>query len=145
MKPIVTWALIADTRSAKVIENRGPGKGLQPVTANVWEAAAARPYSSEAGIGHSIAGPGRTAVDQGDPQENANVQFARNIVRALGLAHEDKSFDRLILVAGPHMLGLLRKAMSDSLNEVVVAELAKDLTDVPLKDLERHLGEAIAV
>lgn len=145
MKPIVTWVVLANSRTARVFENRGPGKGLHVVADKVWEASPAKPYSSEAGVGHSIAGPGRSAVDQGDPQEQADIRFAKDIMKALELAQRQKSFDRLILVAGPHMLGLLRKALSDSLRAMVVAELANDLTAVSDADLVQHIGRSIAL
>lgn len=145
MKPVVTWVILASTRNARVFENRGPTKGLHRVADKVWQAPPAAEFSSEPGMGHSRMGPGRFSVDQGNPQEEADIRFAKSVVKSLETAQADKAFDRLVVAAGPHMLGLMRKAMNDRLRASVVAEFAKDLTEVSSDDLEQHIGTAIAL
>ena len=145
MKPIVTWVVLANARDAQVLENRGPGKGLQSLPEMAKTAVAARQYSSEPGLGHSIAGPGTSAVDQGDPQEQADIQFAKDVIAGLHRAHGKGRFDRLVLIAGPHMLGLLRKALTPGLQSAITGEIAKDLTAAPDDAVARTVGEIIAI
>lgn len=145
MKPVVTWALLANARHAKVLENRGPGKGLVPLEAHQWEAGLPEQPRDRAGMGHSIGGPGVSAVEQADPQRKADRHFAKVVGKALTKAFLAQEFDRLILVAGPHMLGLLRDEVEEALAPVIAGEIDKDLMAQPDKSVEAHVGEIIAV
>ena len=144
MKPIVTWVILVNARDAHVVVNTGPGKGLFVLEDKAWSAKPATGYSSEAGTGHSIAGPGISAVDQGDPQGHADQVFAKDIVHDLGAALAKKKFDRLVIASSPHMLGLMRKALTRPLQGVLVAEIPKDLSALPMNRLQTHLDEVIA-
>jgi protein required for attachment to host cells len=53
-------------------------------------------------------------------------QFAREVARALDGARTRNEFDRLVLIAAPRMLGLLRDALPSPCRSVVAAEVAKD-------------------
>ncbi len=145
MKPIVTWIILANARGARVVANRGPGKGLVVPDGKSWQAEPAIAPSAKAGLGHSIAGPGVAAVDQGDPQLRADAKFAKDVVHQLEIALAQKAFDRLVIVAGPHMLGLMRQVLGQQLRAVLVAEIAKDLSALSLQSLQSHLGEVIAI
>ncbi|MNT98421.1 Protein required for attachment to host cell [compost metagenome] len=50
-----------------------------------------------------------------------------------------------MIAAAPIALGNLRKVLSDHVKKTVVAELDKDLTNVPTQQLDRHLDGIIAV
>ncbi len=144
MKPIVTWILLANARKAHVVVNKGPGKGLAALADKTWQAKPAPEHSTKAGIGHSIAGPGMAAVDQGDPQHQADLVFAKSVTNQLDDALASTEFDRLVIVAGPHMLGLLRHYLTNRLRSVLVAEIAKDFSALPMENLEERLAEVIA-
>ncbi|MFK7938781.1 MAG: host attachment protein [Roseovarius sp.] len=145
MKPIVNWIVLANARTAKVFENRGPGKGLVEHAGASWQADALTEPRDKAGRGHSIAGPGTAAVEQTDHQLQSDIRFARDVSDHLLRALSDHAFDRLVVVAGPHMLGLLRAQMDGRLRDVTVGEIAKDLLAQPTAKLEEHIGELIAV
>jgi protein required for attachment to host cells len=53
--------------------------------------------------------------------------FAHRIAAALEEAHCTKSFDRVILMAAPAFLGLLRQALPPAVKQIVAAEIGKDL------------------
>jgi protein required for attachment to host cells len=61
----------------------------------------------------------------------------------LGGAAARRRFDALVLIAPPQALGDLRKALAGGVRAKVAAELAKDLTNVPLHELPRHLAEVV--
>lgn len=145
MKSVVTWMLFANARSAKVLAHHGPGKGLSPVGGQAWNAPETHPPHDKAGIGHSIAGPGVAAVEQTDPRDINDARFAKTVIEHLEKAHAEKRFERLILIAGPHMLGLLRANLDSPLRAVLLGEMPKDLSSQSLKAVEKHLGELIAI
>jgi protein required for attachment to host cells len=75
------------------------------------------------------------------PHKHEAQLFARQI--AAELEHERQGFDRLVLVAGPEMLGLLRAALSDSLRARVSAEVDKDLEGQPSSAVLEHLPRTV--
>lgn len=145
MKPIVTWIVLINSRMARVCENRGPGKGLVTLENRHWHAAEVSAPRDKAGRGHNIVGPGVAAVEQTDRQLQSDIGFAREVSGHLLHDFSARRFDRLIIVAGPHMLGLLRAHLDDRLKAVTVGEVAKDLSAQPPDALEGHVGEVIAV
>ena len=74
-----------------------------------------------------------------DPQRYAKYAFARELAERLEEAAHGHRFDRLVLVAAPKTLGDLRELLPDPVKTKVVAEIDKDLTGVPLRDLPKHL------
>lgn len=145
MKPIVTWVVLANARVANVYAHMRPGKGLTAVGDQNRQAPQIPMPRDKAGIGHSIGGPGVSAVAQKSPKEMADSRFAREIVDGLSEACRRNRFDRLVLIAGPHMMGLLRANLNGSLLAVLIGEIPKDLSAQPIGDIETHLGEVIAV
>jgi protein required for attachment to host cells len=145
MKSIVTWVVLANTRNASVLVNLGPGKGISPLQGCYWNAEVSPEFRDKAGIGHSIAGPSTAAVDDGDLQLESDRRFAKQVTQDLEQAFASKKFDRLIIISGPRMLGLLRASLSNQLRAGLNGEIAKDLSALPLNVIEKHLGEVIAV
>jgi protein required for attachment to host cells len=69
----------------------------------------------------------RHAVDGERSTERHELeQFARAVARTLDSARTRDEFDRLVLIAAPRMLGLLREALPDTCRSVVAAEVPKD-------------------
>ena len=145
MKPIRTWIVVANARQARIIEHHGAGHGLHPVPGMALKADPPTEYSDRPGTGHSIAGPGVNAVGRPDPQEQADLAFAHRINETLCAARDTSKYDRLLIVAGPHMLGILRKELDPALTDLVLAEVDKDLTALPLEELETHLEPVMLV
>jgi protein required for attachment to host cells len=79
------------------------------------------------------------AGSERSPRKRAAELFAKRITRELSAAYRAKSFDGLVLVAGPAFLGLLRAALTKSLKSAVVGEVAKDLVHLPKTALRAHL------
>lgn len=145
MKPIKTWILLADAQTVRIAVNEGPGKGIYghnvaglappPVTA----------LSDAPGMTNAAVGPNRGSISDPDLKGQAEAVFAQSIVAYLDKALQDAAFDRLVLVAAPAMLGLLRQKLSAPLQAVLLADLAKDLTHVTLDALPAHLADVMVV
>lgn len=77
------------------------------------------------------------------PRKHEAGEFARRIVQILEKARREGEFDRLIVMAPPAFLGMLREALPDSLRSVMAAEVAKDLVHQPPSSLRSHLPPGV--
>lgn len=146
MKKTVTWILIADGTQARVLEHGGPGKGLSQVDGLDWSIAPLQAQdinTDRPGRAHSTVG--RSAMEKNDPAQQREDEFVKTVAGHIETQARSGSFDRLVIAAAPIALGNLRKAMSDAVKKTVVAELDKDLTNVPTPQLAKHLDGVIAV
>jgi protein required for attachment to host cells len=84
-----------------------------------------RPVLTDAGRRVTLAP--RTADAEPRPRKDAAMRFARQIAAELDSARRRNSFDRIVLIAGPSFIGLLRSALSESVRATLVAEVRKDL------------------
>jgi Protein required for attachment to host cells len=73
------------------------------------------------------------------PRKHEAIIFAQKIASELAQAHQAARFDRLIVMAEPSFLGVLRKALPGSLRSAVIAEVAKDLAHQPESAVRAHL------
>ena len=73
------------------------------------------------------------------PREHEAMLFAQQIAAELERARRDDRFERLVVMAEPNFLGMLRKALPSTLRSIVVAEVAKDLAQQPVSAVRAHL------
>jgi protein required for attachment to host cells len=92
-----------------------------------------RSYESFGGARHAL-------ERENDPRQREAVRFARRIARRLDEARRKDEFERLVVVAGPPFLGLLRHAMSKPTKACVAHEIHKDLVHGPIAALREHLA-----
>lgn len=149
MKKTITWILIANGAQARVLENTGPGKGLQQVKGLEWAITPLQAQdlqSDRPGRSFASTGSGRSAMEpRTDPVEHRETEFVKSLAEHMDRQHQDGAFDRLIIVAAPIALGDIRKAISPNVKKTILAELDKDLTNTPTAQLAKHLDGVIAV
>ena len=87
-------------------------------------------------------GPSGSRPEEQSPKQTGEATFAKNLAEALETMHNDGKFKQVVLVADPQTLGQLREAMHKSLASSVVLSVSKDLTNSPLKDVEKSLRAA---
>ena len=149
MKPTRTWILVADGGRARILEALGRGKGVHIVSGS--DATIDNPPSHLQGDAkpdrvYESVGHARHAVEpRQDPHRALEAIFAGQLAAKLGDYAASKSFDRLVIVAPPAMLGDLRKVISPSVREKIVAEVDKDLTKVPNGEILNHINDVIAL
>ncbi|MFO1189907.1 MAG: host attachment protein [Alphaproteobacteria bacterium] len=146
---VTTWILVADGARARLLVNEGPGKGIRPLEAHE------NPHMHDRTRDLGTERPGRV-------QESANAArhsmeprvdwhtwekhlFAKGLAESLNAAAAAGKFDRLVLVAPPHILGELRVALNKKVREKISGEINKDLTHMPDRDLLAPLGDVLAV
>ena len=100
-------------------------------------------YASEQSRNHG--GPGAPAFDTGGSAnrvEQERIRFSRHIVAALEAEWATGTHDRIVIAAGPKMLGQLRDELPKALHSHVTAELHKDLIKIPPHELASHFATA---
>lgn len=145
MRPIISWIVLVDAETVRIVVNEGPGKGLYGRKTDELKARAVTELSDAPGMTASSVGPNRGSISDPQLKAQAEALFANEIATYLDNALQDGEFDRLVLAAAPEMLGLLRQRLSNEVKGVLLADLAKDLTHVTLEDLPAHLSNVLVV
>lgn len=125
------WILVANQAEAKIYSaNRIPGNLVLKGTLTHAEGAAhARDLTSDApGRAYNRRGPARHSVDpETGVKEEERRKFVKEIVGRLQTAHFRGEFERLVLLAAPAVLGVIRKTLSGDLIKTVIKEIPKDV------------------
>lgn len=149
MKPTITWVLLADGAQAKVFAHSGPGTGLTPIEDLLFEEEALQAreiMTDRPGRSFSSVGGGRSAMEpSSDPVQVREARFVRGVAEALNRKYQESAFHRLIIAAAPVALGDIRDALSDKLKAAVVAEMPKNLTNLPTPQLEKHFDDLLVI
>lgn len=142
MEPFKTLLLVANEREARLLVNRGPGRGLSEVThferSHEIEYAGAR--------GRDRAGPaaGRHAFEPPTGLREQNREsFAADVLEITGDVWARGDYDRFVMSAPPPMLGELRNRIGGSLEQALAVDLNKDVVRVAVEDLPRHFQDVI--
>jgi protein required for attachment to host cells len=142
-----TWVVVAD--SEKVLFLCNVTDAENPHLRVVETAAQDNPPDRLQGVSapgrRADVGAGqRSAMEQTDWHELAKHRFAHDLAERLhALAHRG-AFDRLVIVAGPQVMGALRGRLHKDVSARVVAEVGESLTHLPLVEIERHVMRALA-
>lgn len=100
-------------------------------------------FHKDAGMGvRSIGTRGSVRHMEGkrtDPEEDASLQFARELCKELWLSLQRKDFENLTIVAEPHFLGKIKAEMNPHLEKSVINWLRKDLQKIPDSELGEFL------
>lgn len=134
------WVILADQGRMRVYSRTNHeichlGEG-RPIAGEIFmrrEAPLNRVFSScSRFIRHTLA-------PRKDNRDKAKKKFARSITEWLSHAQQQDMFDKIILIAAPKFLGALRREIPQSLTPYIVAEIAKDLVNMPEQALHYEL------
>ena len=78
-----------------------------------------------------------------DPKKQAAIAFARRVAERLENARRQGEVDRLILVAAPESLGLLRDNLTPELRRIIQEEFSLDLVQLAPHEIRAHLPEPL--
>jgi len=135
-----TWVVVADRSRARIFSvetPRGPLTEIEDLVhpesrAHDRDLTSDRPGRSS---DNHVLGTAHGKVDQ-QAQE-----FAREIADRLENGRVGAQFERLVVVAAPDVLGLLRKTMNGPLLRTVCREVLKNLTQQRPADIRKLLPE----
>lgn len=136
------WVFVGDGQKALFLINEGDAispnlrrlsvfENHDPPSREQGSDAPGRAYSSVGGI--------RSAVEETDWHELEKERFATAIAGRINKAALANQFEQIIVIAPPRILGDLRREFSKETASKIVAEVAKDLTNHTIADIERLL------
>lgn len=137
------WVVVCDGEKALLLENIGDDKFPNLQTREVYEEQhpATRDQGSDApGRAQPSVGTAQSAVSQTDWHEQDERRFLDKLVGHLDAEITAGRIKKLIVVAPPRALGVVRQAYSHQLRGAVRAEIDKDLVKLPVHEIERHLA-----
>jgi protein required for attachment to host cells len=79
------------------------------------------------------------------PKEVEQGHFVHTLATAMDHAMRANRFSRWVLVAPPHVLGMLKKELSPELTKHLMATVDKDLSHLELGALAEHLHDAVHI
>jgi protein required for attachment to host cells len=82
----------------------------------------------------------RSAMQETNWHKPEKHRFAKEITDVLYAAAHRGQYSKLVIAAPPMIMGDLRKAMHKEVTDKIVAEVAKDLTNMPAPEIERVLA-----
>ncbi|MBI1212613.1 MAG: host attachment protein [Alphaproteobacteria bacterium] len=140
---IGTWVVVADGRKGLILRKVGDATAS---SLKLVEQVDADPVPRTAEMGTDRPGrvsdraSGRHAtVEQTDWHDRAEKEHAREVAAAVERHRQADEIGRLVVVAPPRTLAVLRDSFSRALKEAIVDEVAKDLTKHPIHEIERLL------
>lgn len=136
------WVVVCDGRKALILENQGDEKFPNLRTRETHEHEDAKTSdqgTDRPGRVHESAGVSRSAVEQTDWQEQAENDFLKEIGQHLDQAVRKGEAHTLIVVAAPRALGILRGTYSHGVKEALATEIAKDMVNMPVYQIEKQL------
>lgn len=134
MSNTTTWAVLSDGRYIKILINKGTGTTLLVLDADDLEAYARLCYEVVNGK------PLHASAESGKTEKRTNIQLQAEFLaehQQLGL------FDQIVIAAPQDVLTALRDALPEQVAQLIVGELAEDLTVYSNDIIESRLGDMI--
>lgn len=135
---------VGDGRKALFLRNVGDVISPNLRTEKVFEDVNSSTHdqgSDRPGRMSEVALPGRrSAVEPTDWHDIEEHHFTRKVAAAMEVLVRTSKATALIVVAPPRTLAELRNAFHSDVKACIVAEINKDLTKLPVGEIERHLG-----
>ena len=139
-----TWVLVADGEKFVLLRNNGNRAhlDLRVVRAEAVENPPTREQGTDrpGRLDNAAAGP--SSVEETDWHRLEKERFAKGVADQLRTWALSGQFAALVLTADPRTLGVLRPELHKAVQDRLVGEINKDLTRLPVREIERVLNEA---
>ena len=140
------WVVVADKSKARIFTVADPRGALLNECELEHPEARGREQaltSDRPGRSFDSKGQGRHAMGSTvEPDKQETIRFAKQVTDHVQTAHNEGRCNRLLLVAGPPLLGLLRKNLKTSSN-LNISELEKNLGQYDALEIRKHLPERL--
>jgi protein required for attachment to host cells len=137
------WILVANQAEARIYSADRVPRNLLLVETLIHEEGAdhARDLTSDApGRVHDRMGSARHSMEPDTGvKEEGRRRFVKKMVTRLESAHFRGDYDRLVLLAAPAVLGVIRKTLTSNLTKAVIKEIPKDVIGQDLDKIQSQL------
>lgn len=145
---LITWVVVADGEKALVFRNADidAAPSLEVLRETEIENPPTRAQGTNRPGRLSEPGEGsrRSAVEETDWHRLEKDRFAKEFTARLNKAALQDAFDRIALFVPPHVLGEMRAHYHPELKKRIVAEVASDITNHPIDDIEARAAKVLA-
>jgi len=140
-----TWVLVADSSCAKIFKSDG-----RDVFYEIADLVHLESKLHEQNITSDL--PGRHVVKDGSRhgfqkqtgiKEHEAEVFAREISEHLEAGRNNEQFNKLIVIAAPAFLGILRKILTPNMSKLITLEINKDLVKFNTLEIKKHLDDSL--
>ena len=143
---MTTWVVVADSSRGKIFVQDTHGNALQERVDLIHPGARLRGEkltSDRSGRHTGAYGQGSHVFDaRTEAKEHEVETFAKEIAERLETGRTSGQFQKLVLMAPPAFLGVLREQLGDEVRKLVVEEIAKDLVTHSADEVRKHLRRA---
>jgi protein required for attachment to host cells len=140
-----TWVVVAESTRARIFTVDTPSAPLVEVETLVHPEGRLHEQEMTSDLPGSDAnssGSGRHGYqDETEPKKQEAINFARQVADRLDKARTGGEMQRVIVVAAPAFLGILRDQLNDQTGKLVSHEIAKNLGQHTPEDIRSHLPE----
>lgn len=144
-----TWVLVAHRAGARILEHGGPGKGLTLLDEIDHPDGRKLEGEIDSDRAGNLQGPGRTGGHAASKHQTAHEHdaqvFAQGLAGRLQQGRQANRYARLVLVAEPHFLGVLKGVLDTATAKAITATVGKDLAATRTDELAAHLQGVLAV
>ena len=138
-----TWILSANRSSASLFESDWPGKSMRRIQDIPHPQGRMQNKdidTDKPGRVFDSFGEGRHSTSpKQEPTEHIAQQFALELAELLNKGRLTNAYDKLVLIAEPKFLGVLRAALDKNTESLVSQTVNKELLDVKEHDLAEYL------
>ena len=138
-----TWILSANRSSASLFESDWPGKSMRRIQDIPHPQGRMQNKdidTDKPGRVFDSFGEGRHSTSpKQEPTEHIAQQFALDLAELLNKGRLTNAYDKLVLIAEPKFLGVLRAALDKNTESLVIQTVNKELLDVKEEDLAEYL------
>lgn len=135
--------LVADGRKLLFFRNKGDrgSPQLEAEEVRVQDNPADRDQASDApGRAFNSVGSHRSAMEQVDFHALEEQRFAAEAADLLKRRAFAQDYEKLVIIAPPAALGEMRKRLHKEVQDRLVGEIAKDLTNHPVREIEKLIA-----
>ncbi len=140
-----TWVVVADSGHARIFEVGRSRDELREIGDLINPSARMREQelsSDDGGRSYDSFGDGRHAMEnKTSAKEQTTIDFAGRLNEQLLSGLDTQSYGKLILIAAPDFLGVLRGKLDQRVRDTISEEINKNLTQHAVSDIVEHLPE----
>lgn len=141
------WVVVADSARARMFNADMPDSSLDELPNLLHQAGRSKGrdlLSDSTGRANNSDHTGsHTTGHEKDIKQQEAITFAREISQKLNTAYHQQQIRRLYLLTPPHMLGLLRKQLSQEVRSVISQESSLNLVNESPVAIRSHLPKRL--